>query len=147
MWLIGVLWLPDMCVFDAVPRPPESPDMFTAVTVNSTTVMLEWKEPPLTTAKNVSGYLVQYNHPARENSSNISVSLPSDTRTTTITDLDGGQLYQFNISAINEIGTGPPAIYSLSTPIGEYIALYCVTLNSIQHRSAVDELPWFTLKY
>ena len=114
-----VLWLLDMCMFDTVPRPPASPDMLTAVTVNSTTVTLEWREPPLTTTENVTGYLVQYNHPARENSSNISVSLPSHVQTTTITDLDGGQLYQFNISAVNMVGTGPPAIYSLSTPIGE----------------------------
>ena len=121
--LSSVLWLSDMCAFDTVPRPPDPPEMLTAVTVNSTTVVLQWREPPLTTTANVTGYLVQYSHPARENSSNSSVPLPSHARTISITDLDGGQLYQFNVSAINTVGTGPPAMYILSTPIGEQLCM------------------------
>ena len=110
-----------MFVFDTVPRPPDPPDMLTAIAVNSTTVVLQWREPPLTTTANVTGYLVQYDHPARENSSNVSVSLPSHIQTITVTELDGGQLYQFNVSAINTEGTGIPAINTLSTPIGELV--------------------------
>jgi len=86
--------------------------------INSTAVMLQWKEPPLTTIINITNYWIQYHHPARESSSSILLDLPAYQLSITISGLDGGQLYQFNVSAVNVNGSGLPLVYILSTPVG-----------------------------
>lgn len=99
------------------PQPPDPPGMVGSNIVDSTTVTLQWTEPPLTTILNVTDYYITYRHPAR-NDMNESIVLPGDQLNVTIAGLDGGQLYLFNVSAVNMNGAGLPLIYTISTPIG-----------------------------
>ena len=99
------------------PQPPDPPGMVGSNIVDSTTVTLQWSEPPLTTILKITGYQIVYRHPARENDTNILIVLPKQLNVT-ISGLDGGQLYLFNVSAVNMNGSGLPLVYTISTPIG-----------------------------
>ena len=106
-----------MHLFCAVPQPPNPPGMAGSITVNSTAVTLQWKEP-LGTVLSIIEYRIMYHHPARGNDSDVLIILPSHQLNITIGGLDGGQLYLFNVSAVNVNGSGLPAVYTISTPVG-----------------------------
>lgn len=106
-----------MCVFCTAPQPPDPPSMTGSVIINSTAVTLQWREP-LTTFFNITEYQIQYHHPARKNNRDILIILPGHQLNITISGLDGGELYLFNVSAVNDNGSGLPAVYMISTPIG-----------------------------
>ena len=101
------------------PQPPGPPGMVGSNIVNSTSVTLQWTEPPLTTILNITEYQIVYRHPARENDMDILIVLPGYRLNVTIGGLDRGQLYLFNVSAVNVNGSGLPLIYTISTPIGK----------------------------
>lgn len=107
-----------MCVFFAAPRPPDPPGIVGSDIINSTTITLQWSEPPLTTILHITEYLIQYRHPARVNDSDILIVLSDHQLNLTIGGLDGGQVYLFNVSAVNMNGSGLPAVYKLLTPVG-----------------------------
>ena len=104
--------------FCTAPQPLDPPGMVSSNIVNSTTVTLQWTEPPLTTILNITEYWIMYRHPARENDRDILRMLPGNKLNITIGGLDGGQLYLFNVSAVNMNVSGLPLVYAISTPIG-----------------------------
>ena len=108
-----------MCVVYTAPLPPDPPGMVSADIVNSTAVTLQWSEPP-TTIPNITEYHIMYRHPARENDSDITIVLPAYQLNITIGGLDRGQVYFFNVSAVNLDGSSLPLVYMISTP-GMYL--------------------------
>ena len=106
-----------MCVSCTVPQPPDPPGIVGSIIVSSTAITLQWMEP-LTTVLNITGYEIMYRHPARENGNDVLIVLPGHQVNITITGLDGGQLYIFNVSAVNVNGSGLPAVYTVTTPVG-----------------------------
>lgn len=115
--LSSIMYSSNMYVSCTVPQPPDPPGIVDSIIVNSTAIMLQWMEP-LTTVLNITGYQILYRHPARGNGSDILIVLPSHQINITISGLDGGQLYLFNVSAVNVNGSGLPAVYAITTPVG-----------------------------
>ncbi len=97
-------------------------------------VTLTWVAPTVDGGSTITGYSVQYR--LSSVTAFTSVTHTGTTRTNTITSLDNDSEYEFQVAAINTIGTGPYETIT-STPAG-FIMTLIVDPKSFAHASYVD---------
>lgn len=106
-----------------VPTAPRAATGLTATADTATSMDLSWRAAPANGSA-VTDYIIEY-RPNTGGAWTTFTDAVSSATTATVTGLTTGVKYQFRVSAVNGVGTGPVSDYTVGTP-GESEKVYYV---------------------
>src|SRR4029077_1132505 len=103
----------------ATPTPPVVPGAPTGLsgTAGSTQVSLLWTAPTVTGGVALTDYKVQYRTTAGPGAWNTFAHTASTSTAITVTGLTNGTSYDFQVAAVNSVGTGPYGTSFTASPV------------------------------
>ena len=99
------------------PSEPRSP----RVSVGYNSAQLYWSSPVSTGGSSVIGYFVEHSTDGGQTWTR-SAMVPVSRRNLSLTGLQGGQVQQFRVLAVNAIGVGAPSLALTATPLAPTVA-------------------------